>query len=468
MVQRTQLTWTALMAATLLGLGGCALNPFGRGGDDEILATSESEEDENSDRVAVLALQQNLTTDLRFIGTTITMPPPFTNASWSQPGGEADHVMHHLTAAENLSRAWTAKIGRGGSKRSPLTGPPVVANDTVYTVDTEAKVMAFNAASGNRLWMTALTPDVSEDAKPFWKLGNPDPAEIGFGGGVAVDGDQVFMTSGFGFAAALNAETGELSWQTTLPAPVRNPPTAAEGKVFALTVANQLVALDQATGEELWTYESFEENARFLSTASPAVNGDLVIAPFSSGEVVALDIVTGRSLWTTTVARSSRLTALSNLNDIAGSPVIDRGGVFAISHAGQISAIDERTGRTAWEVGVGGLNMPWVAGDYVFLVSVEGQLVALARSDGAVAWTRKLRSYKNEKKKKNAITWAGPILAGGNLILVSSQGQMAALSPQNGDTVATYDLKGPVTIPPIVADGTVYVLNNDGQLEAWR
>lgn len=461
----------AAILAALLAASGCATNDAEEGAEDapELeLDTAASDDEDDEDLVPVLALQRDLVADLRFIGVSLPIPVAFSNTEWTQPGGEPDHAMHHLDAPQALERAWRARIGRGGTASTPLTGPPIVADGMVFAIDAAGQVSAFNIEDGETVWQRSIAPDLREAKKRFWQFGRVRPADVGFGGGVAYDNGRAFATSGFGIVAGFNAESGEVIWQNTLDAPVRNPPTAAEGKVFVLTTDNQLVAMDQITGETLWSYDSFEETARFLSSASVAVGGGIAVAPFSSGEVAAIDTETGRLLWTATVARASRLNALSNLNDIAGSPVVDRGAVFAISHAGQISAIDARTGRTVWEVGVGGLSMPWVADDFLFLISVDRKIVAMSREDGAVAWTRDLPAFVNPKNKKRLVTWAGPVLAGERLLVTSSNGTMRQLSPQNGETLATFKLAGPSFIAPVVAGGTVYTLSAKGELEAWR
>ncbi len=465
MTNDAQLLRSAGGLAALLLLSACASGPFGLwGGNDD--ATEIQEDD---DRVAVLALDRTLEPDPAYVGLPVNIPPAFSNPDWTQPGGEADHTMHHLSAPESFSLAWDADIGEGGSRRSPLTAPPVVANGRVFTLDNVARVTAFAEDSGERVWSREMTPDVSEEGRKFWQItGKVKPEQLGFGGGLALDGGRVFMTTGFGFAAALDQATGEMLWQADLPSPVRNPPTAAEGLVYVVTTSNQVLALDQETGDTVWTYESFEESARFLSSASPAVQGGTVVVPFSSGEVVALSAETGRLLWNATVSRASRMNALADLNDIAGSPVVDRGAVFAISHSGQLSAIDLRTGREVWEVPVGGLNTPWISGNTLFLVTTEGELVALARDDGGVRWVRELDSYENMKKRKDPITWSGPVLAGGNLILISSRGRALLASPQDGSTVAEFEIEEGGTIPPVVAGGTLYLLNDEGELLAYR
>ncbi|MGV6818954.1 MAG: outer membrane protein assembly factor BamB family protein [Parvularcula sp.] len=464
-----------LCGAAMASLAGCSSNPIGnvfsRGKavkESDSAAAGEADA-EAEKRIPVLALATALEPDPKYASIPVSIPPAFANSEWSQPGGEPDHVMHHLSGPETYALAWRAKVGIGGSMREPLTAPPVVADRHVFTIDAASVVKAFSTEDGSLLWTTSLTPELKEKKRRFLRPGGRlKPAQIGFGGGVSFDDGRLFVANGFAEAAALDMETGEVLWETRMPAPVRNPPTAANGQVFVLTTANQIVALDQLTGETQWTYESFEENARFLSTGSPAIDGDIVVAPFSSGEVVALDSTTGRLLWTATVARSSRLNALSNLNDIAGSPVIDRGGVFAVSHSGQLSAIDGRTGRVAWEASVAGLNMPWVAGDFIFLVSVDGKLVNFNRADGGVVWAIDLPAYEKPKKKKKPISWFGPLLVGERLIVTSSAGEMLQVDPQDGEIMQRYKLAAGSTIPPVVADGTIYVIDNKGQLEAWR
>lgn len=456
-----------LFGASLMA--GCASIPFIGDKNDDAAEVAEGEEQDN--RIAALPVDEALIPDIRFIGQPLAIPPAYANASWTQPGGEADHTMHHLAGPNSLARQWRTEIGVGGTARSPLTAPPVAADGRVFALDNEARVTAFDAQSGETVWSTALTPEPEEEDRKFYQIGplagGTKLAELGFGGGVALDDGKVFMVSGFGTAAALDQATGEVLWTATLSGPVRNPPTAANGKVFAITVGNQAVALDQATGEVAWTFESFEEAARFLSSASPAVDAGTVVVPFSSGEVIALQADNGRLLWSTTVSRSTRMNAMADLNDIAGSPVIDRGAVFAISHAGQMSAIDLRTGRAAWEIPVGGLNTPWVAGDALFVVTVHGELVAVSRDDGAIMWTVQLPRYENEKKKKKEITWSGPILAGGNLVLTSSRGAVVLASPQDGSITERMEAKVGATIPPIVAGGRIYVLDIEGNLTSY-
>lgn len=461
---------TAVRPVALLSLfalvSACASNPitalFGGGDDDD-----EENAPAEDDRISILALDERLTVDPRYLGAPVNVPPSYVNASWPQPGGEADHTLHHVSATLEFDEIWTVDVGKA-STRSRLTSPPIVVNDRVFVVDAEATVSSFNAENGELIWETELAPELKERFRLRELFRRTGAAEIGFGGGVAFDQGQVFVTSGFGFVAALNAITGEEQWRVETSAPVRTPPTAHRGFVFFTTNTNEFIALNQRTGENEWTFQSFEETARFLSSASPAAAGDLVVAPFSSGELVAFIADSGRAMWEETLARQSRLTALSSLNDIAGSPVIDRGLVFVVSHGGRLAAIDIRSGRAVWETTVASLQMPWVAGDFLFVVSVDGELACISRNDGGVIWVSQLPRYENEKKRKGRITWAGPVLAGDHLVLVSNDREIVKVSPVTGEIAGRAKIRGGSVVAPVIANEKLFILTEGGKLIAMR
>lgn len=460
-----------LSRALLAGLGcialaACASNPVAGlfGGDDDDEEENAPAED---DRISILALDEQLTADPRYAGVAVSVPPSYVNPSWPQPGGEADHTLHHISASLTLEENWKVNVGDAG-ERAKLTSPPIVVANRVYVIDAATTVTAFDADNGEVIWEKELAPEIEERFRLRDMFRGPNPAEIGFGGGVAFDAGRIFVTSGFGFVAALDAISGDEVWRVETDAAIRTPPTAYRDKVYVTTNINEFLALDQATGEEVWSFQSFEEAARFLSSASPAAAGDLVVAPFSSGEIVAFLADSGRALWNETLAQQSRLTALASLNDIAGSPVIDRGLVYVVSHGGRFAAIDIRSGQRVWEASITSLQSPWVAGDFIYVVSVDGEVVCLSRNDGGILWVSELRRYENEKKKKGRVTWAGPVLAGGSLILVSNLGEIAKVDPVTGAIQETRDIDAPSVISPVVANEDIYILSEKGRLVSLR
>jgi outer membrane protein assembly factor BamB len=79
-----------------------------------------------------------------------------------------------------------------------------------------------------------------------------------------------------------------------------------------------------------------------------------------------------------------------------------------------------------------------------------------------------LRRFENDRNRTGRIAWQGPIMVGGRLVLASSIGEIVAVSPENGQTVATEEVDDPVVIPPITANGNIYVVTNDARLVVFR
>lgn len=438
----------ALALGFALALGGCE-SLFG-----DWLGESEGPP-LPGDRISVLRLEQELEPDPRIADLAVRLPPPWRNVDWPQAGGLANHAMHHLELEGELRTAWRASAGDGGGTEARVMAPPVVAGGRLFALDARGRVSAFDFAKGGRVWSVNLTP--------------PKEERGALGGGLAWEDGVLYATTGYGFVHALDADSGELIWERRIGVPFRAPPTAAGGRVFAVSYDNQLHALAAADGRVLWTHAGIPEDAGVVGGAAPAVAGGIVIAPYSSGEVVALRVENGRVVWGEQLARQARfITPLASLADIRGRPVVDRGRVFAISYSGRLAAIDLRTGERIWEREVTGAEAPWVAGDFIYLVTTHGEVLCLARADGRIRWVTQLQQFADEKRKQDPILWSGPILASDRLVLASNLGEALSLSPYTGEVLGRIKLSDGVTIAPIVADSTLVLYTDDAELVALR
>jgi outer membrane protein assembly factor BamB len=142
--------------------------------------------------------------------------------------------------------------------------------------------------------------------------------------------------------------------------------------------------------------------------------------------------------------------------------------VLAVSHSGRFAAVELRSGGRVWDREVASANMPWVAGDYVYILSTTGDLLCMTRRDGRIRWVQTLPRFEDTENEKEPITWTGPVLAGDRLILVGSSGDALAISPYTGQALGRIELDGKTLIGPVVADGTLLILSDDGTLAAYR
>jgi outer membrane protein assembly factor BamB len=388
----------------------------------------------------------------------VVLPPPITNVSWSQPGGVPTNAPGHLLIGETLRTLWTADSGEGTSKRTRLTAIPIVYNGKIYTMDAEGTVRSIAAESGTTLWQVRTVPAEKKDFDYLHPFNSNNVSRAGFGGGIAADGGKIFVATGYGSVLALDYGSGQVIWTKRFAIPIREAPTAAEGRVFVVNAESELYCLNANDGAQLWGQKGLPENASMLTGASPAVSGNLVFVPFPSGEITAVDIKSGQAKWTQSLAKGAVNYAGTAIGE-AARPVVDRDAVFAMNRGGQLIAASRERGDKLWTKDIAGSQTPWVAGDTVFVVDMTGKLIALARKDGKVRWVTALPGDGK---------WSGPVLAGNRLWLASTKGQLFGVDAISGSISTQMDLGTPVTITPVVADGRLYVMTEKAQLIAMN
>jgi len=406
------------------------------------------------DRISVLQHASALQPDSDVDASEIRLPAPSVTPDWPQNGGYANHAMHHVAAAPQLQERWTSDIGSGAGSGDRLTATPIIADGRIFTIDSNSDVRAFDALSGKLLWDVELTPDDEDDGH--------------ISGGLAYEDGRVFAGTGFAQVVALDAASGQIAWRKTVSGPVRSAPTVRGGRVFAVSLDNKLHALAARDGSLLWTHAGSSEMAMLLGGASPAVDQGVVVVPYTSGELAALKVNNGRQLWMDSLTTRRRTDATAALAHIRANPVIDRGRVFAISHSGLMVAIDLRSGTRLWEKGIGGHQSFWVAGDYLFTLTGNEELVAMERETGRILWVRSLPRWQDPEAHDGVIVWTGPLLVSDRLIVASSDGVAIAVSPYSGDVLGSESMPDGVSVPPVVAGETVYFLADDATLAAYR
>lgn len=434
-----------LALAMVLGLAGCGVF----GGKDKPSTPTVG------NRVPILSkIDTSAKVDPALANVAVIMPVATENAEWAQAGGTASKSYGNLALAANPTKVWSAQIA-GSSKKQRLAASPVVGGGTLFAMDTEGVIHAFDAATGAQRW------------KQSFQI-KGDGATSVYGGGASYSDGRLFVTTGMGEVAALDATDGKVLWKVKPAGPLRGSPTIALNAVFVMTQANQLIALSAADGTQQWSRAASVGQTGVFGVAAPAVGQSTVIAGFSTGELIAYRYENGRELWSDALARTSLSTTVGVLTDIDADPIIDRGRVFALGQGGRMAAYELVTGQRIWELNLAGISTPAVAGDWIFTLTDDSRLICIARSSGKVRWLTQLPSFRNQEKKKDPIFWSGPVLAGDNLWFVNSEGQVYSAAAADGQPVLKAELKQPVTLAPIVAGSTLYILDDSGRITAFK
>jgi len=386
----------------------------------------------------------------------VTLPAANDHLTWTQAWADPTHDPQRAALAADPKEAWSVGLSAGDTDRLAFTTAPVVGGGKVFAMDALTVAYAYDLATGERLWRADLSPD------------SDTVGDGSFGGGLAFFDGKLYVTTGYGELLAVDAATGEPVWRRQLLAPARGAPVVQGDRLLVVTVDNETFALSIKDGRQLWRHVGTAENAALVGAPSVAAEGSTLIAPYTSGEIYALRVETGAVEWADELTTIKRTDQVADLTDIRGLPVIDKGKVFAVGNSDVFTAIDIRTGRRIWEREVGGVQTPWVAGDFVYLLTNTPDLACFEAETGKVRWVRPLPLWENEKAKEDRIVWTGPVLAGDSLYVVSSTGKLDRISPTTGEIVKEIELDEGVTIPPVVSGNTLLLTGMDGTIYAYR
>ncbi len=399
-------------------------------------------------------IESGAVVDPALASVAVVLPPAQVNTDWAQVGGTASKSYGHLALSAAPSRAWTGSVA-GGSNRRRLAASPVIGGGAAYVVGTDGMVHAFDAGTGAKRWSAELGIDNSLEASAF-------------GGGASYDAGRVYATDGVGDVVAFDATNGSQLWKVKPAGPLRGSPTLAFNSVFVMTQANQIFSLNTADGTLNWQDSGSQGQAGVFGVAAPAAAQGSVIAGYSSGELVAHRYENGRVLWSDALSRTSISTQVGTLTDIDADPIIDRGRVYALGQGGRMAAYELVTGQRIWELSVAGISTPAIAGDWIFALTDQAQLLAIARTTGKIRWLTQLPQFKDVKDKKGRISWVGPVLAGGRLWLGNSRGQIVSVGVEDGVAADFVKLDAAISLPPVVANQTLYILDESGKVHAFR
>ncbi len=416
-----------------------------------LVGCNETKEKLKGDREPFIIVGNTLKPDPALEHTTVTLPPAQDLKDWNHVGGNPSHLVLPVAVGHDLKKVWAENIGEGADTYHRLITHPVVNNGLVYSMDINGHVNARKVSDGTLVWQLATSPEEGHSNT--------------MGGGFAADGDVLYITTSFGEVWCVEAQSGKNIWTKELETPIRAAPTVLGGRVFVVTVNNEIFALEAKTGDELWDYAGIVEPSSLLGGSAPAACAQAVVVALTSGEIYCLSPESGRVLWTDTMTPALRTDTVSSIAHIRARPIIEGNVAYLASHGGRIAAYELSTGKKIWAKEIGALRTPVLSGDFLFVITTNDDLVCLLKSTGQVRWAV---SLPRKRDSDEVITWAGPIAVNDQLAIVSTSEQMAFINVADGKIDKTFSLESPCQLSPIAADKTIFTLTDSGILQAWR
>ncbi|MEI8370144.1 MAG: PQQ-binding-like beta-propeller repeat protein [Planctomycetia bacterium] len=334
---------------------------------------------------------------------------------------------------------WTEFRGPGQQGHSDELGLPLTWSPTehvVWKTDLPGLGWSSPAIAGGKIWLTTGV----DDGRSLRVL------RLDAASGALEQSIEVFAPAEPGSVHAKNSHAS--------PTPV------IDGERVFVHFGSHGTACLSREGEILWKTK-LDYNHRHGPAGSPVVVGDLLVIACDGTDVqfvVALDKATGQEVWRKPRVEGRMAYSTPTVVTVEGKPlVVSCGGEFVVAFAPENG---EERWRFRYPGGYSNVPRPVTGFGLAFVSSGYDTPVFYALpldgtgelGDDRVAW----------KSTKAAPRNASPLLVGDELYLVSDNGVISCLDARSGDVHWQERLGGDCTASPLLADGRIYITDENG------
>jgi outer membrane protein assembly factor BamB len=403
----------------------------------------------------------------RSLLVAILLAPPAASAAdwphWRGPQGTGASpelgLPHKWSATENV--AWSVDLA------SPGAATPIVSGETVYVTVAEGEhvqLLALDRKNGAPRWKRAIGT-ASGHAHRKHNMATPSPV---------TDGARVYTMTGSGVLKALDAKDGRELWSRDFPGEYgpfglnwgyASSPLLLDGALYVPVLhgmktdaPSYVVAVEASTGKNRWKVErptpAIQESPDAYTTPTFVRAGGKVEIVVTGGDVVtAHDPASGKELW--------RSTGSNPTNDpwfrVVASPVAVGDLVVAPSRVRPMLALraggrgDVTTSHRAWSFDQGpDIPTPTTDGTYLYVVGDKGIVSCLELATGKVVY--------GPQRIANGTYSASPVLADGKLYVVNEEGLTTVLKAGPAFEVLSENALSDTTLAtPAVAGGQIFI-----------
>lgn len=372
-------------------------------------------------------------------------------------GRNEKHSGGNLYLSFPLSLSWSASTK--GIKDNTIDLPqPIIASDRVFSIDGNSKLHAFNLETGAPLWSFNLDP----------KADDPTP---GIKGGIAYRNGMIVAHSGRKNLYVLDVKSGGIIWQKTLDESLRGGPTLSElNSVIVTDLDGQVYVFALSDGKLIWQRSGFPVDTVVYGTSSPAILDQNLIVSGQAGEIAIYNMLSGALLWADSLASFNPRTPLERLGDIRAFAATDERHAYFISQSGRMSAFEVNSGFEIWAKPLSGIEMPWITENSIFVVTIDGRLIALRKSDGAVRWVTELPGAIPEgvAATKDLPRYIGPVVANSEVLIIRKTGELFRFDANSGKLISKANLTSQITTPFQVGHRHLVALSRDGTIRIFN
>ncbi|HEU5251338.1 MAG TPA: PQQ-binding-like beta-propeller repeat protein [Thermoanaerobaculia bacterium] len=249
------------------------------------------------------------------------------------------------------------------------------------------------------------------------------------------------------YVYAFERETGAVRWRAPVGSGAATDLSLSGSSLYAVTLADEILALDVETGRRLWTFSTGATNEGFLLTASPAVASRRVFFGGLDGILYALEAASGRLIWKKPLG-----------GRISAGVAVGDGSIYAGTSGSRLYRVLPETGEIGASIETEGSpnGRLAVAGGCVLSFLGNRELACFTPALDRALWTR-----------TGAHPWSSsrPYVARGVALAGNEEGELVALRLIDGEAVWSEMVGGTIRGVGLTEEG-LYVGTLKGEVHA--
>ena len=357
-----------------------------------------------------------------------------------------------------IKKIWSTGVGDGEGNLW-LRQHPTLDGNRLYLVNDKGQALAFDAATGKKLWATQAVQLKGKRSKwTFWKR---KTLEAGLTSSPGVGSGMVVVGGRNGEVVALTAETGEKRWSVRVSSEVLSAPLVLPDKVIVRSNDGRVFGLDPADGSRKWVFDRGLPTLSLRGNSSPVSLNGLVYIGYDDGTLVAIRLEDGQKVWEQTIAEPEGRSELDRMADIDGELQLGTDEIYAVSYHKQVMAISASNGQPLWNHEVGSATGVALLADKLLISDATGNIWALDRATGNSLW-------KQDQLARRVLST--PAVQGDYGVVGDLEGYLHWFRLDTGEIVGRVKIeKAPLRgTPQVSPDGVLYALTSEGKLAAYK
>ena len=285
---------------------------------------------------------------------------------------EGPAALYSINENRFLERQWS--VSNGNENLYGRLIPAVYDGQVIY-INSSGYISSVDFETGKLNWSRYTEDVVSTGVDVNFKI-------ISYG---TLDGKLV----------ALSSQDGEEIWRSNTSSESLSPPANSGSHMIMHTIDGRITGYNSKTGERDWFHQTVLPSLTLRGTSRPFIEQGFIFTGFAGGKVAMIYPDSGAIRLELPITLNEGKSELERIIDIDGKPVIIEDLLIAASYQGNITAINLRDGRPAWQEEISSVKDLVTNGNRVFAVDSRDIIKAFGTATGAILWEQENLSLRN-------------------------------------------------------------------------